>query len=206
MKSSFFVALGLGVAWSFSLVGCNGSTKDTTSGKPDKTPASAVKTSTAPGTSGGETGNAKGNASKGGPLEGQPTASSFDTETEPSGGAPTLTGKETRTTSGLQYLDVVAGDGATPNRGQKAVIHTVGWLESGAEIENTRTKGKPFEFTVGAGAVIRGFEEAVATMKVGGKRRIFLTAALGFGQRGSKLQGVPPNSPTTWEIELIELR
>ena len=120
--------------------------------------------------------------------------------------APSLSGKETKTESGLAYLDLEVGSGAALERGQTALVHATGWLQDGTEFENTREKNKPFEFLVGAGWMIPGWEEGVGTMKVGGRRRLFLTPELAFDRRGSEVQGVPPNASLIFEVEVIGLK
>ena len=96
--------------------------------------------------------------------------------------------KMTKTPSGLQYEDVKVGDGASPKKGQTAVVHYTGWLwENGAKgkkFDSSVDRGRPFSFPVGQGAVIKGWDEGVATMKVGGKRILLIPADLGYGSRG----------------------
>jgi peptidylprolyl isomerase len=142
----------------------------------------------------------------------QPTGSAFKTDggatpaVTGTGGMPALTGDEKTTASGLKYLDLQIGSGAALERGQTAIVHAVGWLEDGTEFENTRKKNKPFEFLVGAGYTIPGWEEGVGTMKVGGRRRLFLTPELGFGRKGSTVQGVPANVSIIFEAEVISVK
>src|SRR5437762_4341210 len=104
--------------------------------------------------------------------------------------------KMTKTSSGLQYEDVKEGTGAVPKTGQTCVMHYTGWLwengAKGAKFDSSVDRGKPFEFPLGQGAVIKGWDEGVATMKVGGKRNLLIPPALGYGARGAG-GVIPPN-------------
>lgn len=113
------------------------------------------------------------------------------------------------TASGLQFADTQEGAGATPATGQTCVMHYTGWLyESGAKgkkFDSSVDRGSPFEFVIGVGQVIRGWDEGVATMKVGGKRTLIIPAALGYGARGAG-GVIPPNATLLFEVELLDLR
>jgi peptidylprolyl isomerase len=116
--------------------------------------------------------------------------------------------KMQRLPSGLQYEDVKVGTGASPKTGQTCVVHYTGWLwENGAKgvkFDSSVDRGQPFEFTLG-GRVIKGWNEGVATMKVGGKRNLLIPPALGYGERG--MGGViPPNATLFFEIELLNTK
>lgn len=106
--------------------------------------------------------------------------------------------------SGLKYADLKVGDGATPRLGQRVQVHYIGWLENGQEFNNSYKLGRPAEFSLGPG-LIPGWNEALQTMKVGGKRRIILPPALAYGPPG-KPPDIPPNSTLTFEIELLAVR
>lgn len=108
------------------------------------------------------------------------------------------------TASGLQYEDLVVGTGASPKVGERAVVHYTGWLTDGKKFDSSRDRNQPFRFAVGRGAVIKGWDEGVATMKVGGKRKLWIPPELGYGARGAgKL--IPPNSELVFEVELLEI-
>lgn len=111
----------------------------------------------------------------------------------------------TTTDSGLMYYDIVVGDGATPEVGQTAVVHYTGWLEDGTQFDSSLDRGVPFEFPVGIGSVIAGWDEGVATMQVGGKRQLRVPADLGYGEAGAP-PTIPPGATLIFEVELLDLR
>ena len=114
-------------------------------------------------------------------------------------------GKLITTPSGLQYTDIVVGTGATPQPGQLAVVNYTGWLEDGKKFDSSLDRGVPFEFRLGQGKVIKGWDEGVASMKVGGKRKLIIPPALGYGERG--VPGViPPNATLVFEIDLLDIK
>jgi FKBP-type peptidyl-prolyl cis-trans isomerase len=115
-----------------------------------------------------------------------------------------LAGSEVTTQSGLKYTDLKVGDGATPRTGQGVSVHYIGWLESGREFNNSYKLGRPAEFELGPG-LIPGWNEALQTMKVGGKRRIILPPKLAYGVAG-KPPDIPPNATLTFEIELLGVK
>ena len=112
----------------------------------------------------------------------------------------------TTTASGLQYEDTVIGVGGQAQRGRTVVVHYSGWLyrdgQKGAQFDSSHAYGEPFIFPLGAGAVIRGWDEGVAGMKVGGKRTLIIPPALGYGKRGAGRE-IPPNATLLFEIELL---
>jgi peptidylprolyl isomerase len=114
--------------------------------------------------------------------------------------------KMQKTPSGLQWEDVKVGTGAAPKPGQTCVMHYTGWLwEDGAKgkkFDSSVDKGTPFEFPLGQGRVIKGWDEGVATMKVGGKRNLLIPPQLGYGARGAG-GVIPPNSTLFFEVELL---
>ena len=111
----------------------------------------------------------------------------------------------TTTESGLRYFDIVEGDGAMPEVGQTAVVHYTGWLENGVQFDSSVERGIPFEFPVGLGSVIAGWDEGVATMRVGGKRQLIVPAELGYGAAGAGAT-IPPNATLIFEVELLDIR
>jgi peptidylprolyl isomerase len=114
-----------------------------------------------------------------------------------------------KTPSGLQWEDVKAGTGASPKTGQTCVMHYTGWLwEDGAKgkkFDSSVDRGQPFEFPLGQGRVIKGWDEGVATMKVGGKRNLLIPPQLGYGARGAG-GVIPPNSTLFFEVELLGVK
>lgn len=114
----------------------------------------------------------------------------------------------TETPSGLQYEDTVVGTGPSPATGQKCAMHYTGWLwvngAKGAKFDSSHDRGRPFEFPLGTGRVIKGWDEGVATMKVGGKRTLLIPAKLGYGDRGFGTV-IPPGSTLLFEVELVRI-
>jgi peptidylprolyl isomerase len=114
--------------------------------------------------------------------------------------------KMEKTASGLQYEDVVVGTGAAPKPGQVCVMHYTGWLwengAKGAKFDSSVDRGKPFKFPLGQGRVIKGWDEGVATMKVGGKRNLLIPPQLGYGMKGAG-GVIPPNATLFFEVELL---
>ena len=109
------------------------------------------------------------------------------------------------TASGLKYEDLDLGTGAAAASGQKAKVHYTGWLTNGQKFDSSRDRNDPFEFTLGAGQVIRGWDEGVAGMKVGGKRRLTIPPDLGYGARGAG-GVIPANAELIFEVELLGVR
>ena len=115
----------------------------------------------------------------------------------------------TTTSSGLQYEDTVVGTGASPETGQTCVMHYTGWLYNdgtkGAKFDSSLDRGKPFEFPIGTGRVIKGWDEGVASMKIGGKRTLIIPPALGYGARGAG-GVIPPNATLIFDVELLGVK
>lgn len=113
--------------------------------------------------------------------------------------------KEIVTPSGLTYLDQTIGTGEPAVAGQTATVHYTGWLENGNKFDSSVDRGQPFSFPLGAGRVIKGWDEGVVGMKVGGKRKLTIPASLGYGTGG--VGGViPPNATLIFDVELLEIR
>ncbi len=117
---------------------------------------------------------------------------------------PEVTTPMTTTPSGLQYQEITEGTGATPRSGQTVSVHYTGWLADGKKFDSSRDRGQPLQFVLGRGEVIKGWEEGVATMKVGGKRKLIIPPALGYGAAGFG-SVIPPNATLTFEVELLRL-
>jgi peptidylprolyl isomerase len=117
--------------------------------------------------------------------------------------------KAVTTPSGLQMIDGKVGTGATPKTGQICVMHYTGWLyEGGAKgkkFDSSLDRGQPFEFPIGTQRVIAGWDEGVATMKVGGKRTLIIPPQLGYGARGAG-GVIPPNATLIFEVELLDVK
>src|SRR3954451_15205118 len=118
-------------------------------------------------------------------------------------------GKTMTTASGLQITDSKVGTGATPKPGQTCVMHYTGWLYEngvkGKKFDSSLDRGQPFEFPIGRGRVIAGWDEGVASMKVGGKRTLIIPAKLGYGERGAG-GAIPPNATLIFEVELLGVK
>jgi len=118
-------------------------------------------------------------------------------------------GKTMTTASGLQITDTQTGTGASPQRGQTAVVHYTGWLYTngakGKKFDSSVDRNEPFEFPVGMGRVIKGWDEGVATMKVGGKRTLIIPPELGYGARGAG-GVIPPNATLIFDVELLAVK
>ncbi len=106
------------------------------------------------------------------------------------------------TDSGLKYEDLTAGEGAEAVAGKRVTVHYTGWLENGKKFDSSLDRNDPFSFKLGAGQVIRGWDEGVAGMKVGGKRKLTIPAALGYGSRGAG-GVIPPNATLIFDVELL---
>jgi len=110
-----------------------------------------------------------------------------------------------QTASGLGYIDLVEGTGARPKTGDTVSVHYTGWLKSGTKFDSSADRGTPFEFPLGKGRVIKGWDEGVGSMKVGGKRKLIIPAHLGYGDRGAG-GVIPPGATLIFEVELLGVR
>ncbi|WP_008318472.1 FKBP-type peptidyl-prolyl cis-trans isomerase [Leptolyngbya sp. PCC 6406] len=108
------------------------------------------------------------------------------------------------TDSGLQYVDTLEGTGAMPQSGQRVTVHYTGTLEDGTKFDSSRDRNRPFSFTIGVGQVIKGWDEGVSTMRVGGQRRLVIPPELGYGARGAG-GVIPPNATLIFEVELLRI-
>ena len=110
------------------------------------------------------------------------------------------------TASGLKYVVLKAGDGPSPQPGQTAVVHYTGWLTDGKKFDSSKDRNQPFQFTVGQGQVIKGWDEGVASMKKGESRKLIIPPQLGYGERGAGGGIIPPNATLVFEVELLDIK
>ena len=132
------------------------------------------------------------------PIEEPPAP---EAETKPAPSAP----KTIKTASGLRYQDLVVGKGASPKAGNRVRVHYTGWLTDGTKFDSSLDRGVPFDFTLGRGEVIPGWDEGVATMKVGGKRKLTIPPQLAYGSGGAG-GVIPPNATLIFEVELLAVQ
>jgi peptidylprolyl isomerase len=135
---------------------------------------------------------------------GTPTAAKTPQATAPAT-PPPLSGQAATTSSGLKYIDIVEGTGASPQLGQTVVVNYTGWLEAdGKKFDSSVDRGQPFSFTIGKGQVIKGWDEGLSTMKVGAKRRLIIPPDLGYG---AKANGpIPANATLIFDVELLQVK
>jgi peptidylprolyl isomerase len=124
--------------------------------------------------------------------------------TPPPAGLPEVEGEIMTTESGLQYVEIEVGTGPAPRSGQELLVHYTLWLEASGEQIDTSLDGGPFEFALGEGMVIAGWDEGLATMREGGMRRLIVPPKLAYGDAGQGL--IPPNATLVFDVELVEVR
>ncbi len=122
------------------------------------------------------------------------------------GSGPTkVTGNPVTLPDGLKYWDIKVGTGETATPGKTVSVHYTGWLENGKKFDSSVDRGEPFQFKLGAGQVIKGWDEGVAGMKVGGKRQLRIPPELGYGSRGAG-GVIPPNATLIFDVELLGVK
>jgi FKBP-type peptidyl-prolyl cis-trans isomerase len=120
-------------------------------------------------------------------------------------GPSKVSGEPTKTASGLEYWDIKVGTGAVAQTGQHVKVDYTGWLTTGKKFDSSVGTGKPYDFMLGAGQVIKGWDEGVAGMKVGGKRQLHIPPDLAYGEKGySSL--IPPNSTLIFDVQLVDAK
>ncbi len=132
------------------------------------------------------------------------TSSTTANPTTPAAGTP-APAHEVTLPSGLKYQDLKVGDGALAEAGMTAVVHYTGWLTNGTKFDSSLDRGQPWPFRIGAGAVIRGWDEGVPGMRVGGKRKLTIPPDLGYGEAGYP-PVIPGNATLVFEVELLSVR
>ncbi len=118
------------------------------------------------------------------------------------GGPPPLNGETQSLPNGLHFIDAVLGTGPQAQAGQRVSVHYTGWLTDGTKFDSSRDRGQPFQFGLGAGQVIKGWDTGVAGMRVGGQRRLIVPPDLGYGVRGAA-GVIPPNATLIFDVELL---
>ncbi|HXM59760.1 MAG TPA: FKBP-type peptidyl-prolyl cis-trans isomerase [Terriglobales bacterium] len=135
------------------------------------------------------------------------TAPAKKTPATPNTKAPTkVTGDGVKTDSGLQYWDIRLGNGETAKEGSRVRVHYTGWLTNGKKFDSSVDAGTPFDFRIGNGEVIKGWEEGVTGMRVGGKRQLRIPPSLAYGADGTPDGTIPPNAMLIFDIHLLAIQ
>jgi FKBP-type peptidyl-prolyl cis-trans isomerase len=117
-----------------------------------------------------------------------------------------VTGDGVKTDSGLQYWDIRVGNGETAKEGSRVRVHYTGWLTNGKKFDSSVDSNQPFDFTIGNGEVIKGWEEGVAGMRVNGRRQLRIPASLAYGEKGTEDGTIPPNATLVFDVQLLAVQ
>jgi len=117
-----------------------------------------------------------------------------------------VTGPGVKTDSGLQYWDIRLGNGETAKEGSRVRVHYTGWLPNGKKFDSSVDAGTPFDFRIGNGEVIKGWEEGITGMRVGGKRQLHIPPSLAYGADGTPDGSIPPNATLIFDIHLLAIQ
>lgn len=120
------------------------------------------------------------------------------------GGPPPVDGQPIMAPNGLQYIEVAPGTGEVAHVGERVTVHYTGWLTNGQKFDSSRDRNDPFQFALGRGQVIQGWDQGVAGMRVGGQRRLIIPPELGYGARGAA-GAIPPNATLIFDVELLRV-
>ena len=127
--------------------------------------------------------------------------------TRPNTNAPTkVTGDGVKTDDGLQYWDIRVGNGETAKEGSRVRVHYTGWLTTGKKFDSSVDAGQPFDFIIGNGEVIKGWDEGVAGMRVNGKRQLRIPPTLAYGEKGTEDGSIPPNATLIFDVQLLAIQ
>ena len=137
---------------------------------------------------------------------GQTTAEAPAEQAMPAASAiPMVAGDTITTESGLKYIEMAAGSGPTPEAGQLIGAHYTGWLLDGTKFDSSRDRGQPLQFPIGQGRVIRGWDEGLMSMSVGGRRLLIIPPGLAYGDRGTPGGPIPPQATLIFDVELVSI-
>lgn len=135
----------------------------------------------------------------------QPTTTIIQENNTPKANNTMSPANAVTTSSGLKYVELEEGNGVTPQPGQTVVVHYTGTLEDGTKFDSSRDRNQPFSFKIGVGQVIKGWDEGLSTMKVGGRRQLIIPSELGYGARGAG-NVIPPYSTLLFDVELLAIK